>query len=159
MKKYIALLLVALHITGCNSQQEQTTETDNKNDIAQNVPPKGNWKVNKEVDEYGNIIKYDSIYSYSSRGNEALPKSIIKHYQSRMSNQFSEFNSETEDEALNSLGNKMFDEEMLQQFPELKQMIKQMEAMQQQMIQTHSQPMLIAPEREENADEKEKIDS
>jgi hypothetical protein len=27
--------------------------------------PKGQWEVQKEYDEFGNLIKYDSIYSYS----------------------------------------------------------------------------------------------
>ena len=64
MKKIIAILLV-LAFTGCKGQEKEKEEikSDEKKEMAQE--PKGQWKVKKEYDEEGNLIKYDSIYSHS----------------------------------------------------------------------------------------------
>ncbi|MGJ8594114.1 MAG: hypothetical protein ACSHXF_16305 [Aquaticitalea sp.] len=70
MKMYILLCMVGLLSVCCNGQKnEQQTEPSERYGqvIAQ---PKGSWKVDKEFDESGNLIRYDSIYSWSS--NEKL---------------------------------------------------------------------------------------
>ena len=64
------MLALGLSLTGCNAQ-----ETNNQNQQLEGAnsevkkersePPRGNWKVTREVDEQGNVVKYDSIYSYS----------------------------------------------------------------------------------------------
>ncbi|ADY30678.1 MULTISPECIES: hypothetical protein [Cellulophaga] len=62
MKKYLALaLLICLNVScnGQNNKEETTPKT------AEKVPP-GDWKVNKQYDDKGNLIQYDSIYSWSS---------------------------------------------------------------------------------------------
>ncbi|MGB5553372.1 MAG: hypothetical protein WBM83_01850 [Flavobacteriaceae bacterium] len=61
MKNVIAIFLVLL-FTGCNGQEKESQETENNEIVEQ---PKGEWKVNREYDEAGNLIKYDSIYGYS----------------------------------------------------------------------------------------------
>ena len=64
MKKVLILLLV-LNIVGCNSQEKETKQaTDDKKDTTI-VKPKETWDVKKEYDEFGNLIKYDSTYSWS----------------------------------------------------------------------------------------------
>lgn len=65
MKKYVLVILVALLSSSCSGQKKEKEElTEGKENIAKK--PKGSWKVDKEFDEYGNLIKYDSIYSWSS---------------------------------------------------------------------------------------------
>ena len=64
MKKFIILLLV-LVITGCNSQEKKNKQEENKNKDTTIVKPKEKWDVHKEYDEFGNLIRYDSIYSWS----------------------------------------------------------------------------------------------
>ena len=67
MKKYIILVFTALLTINCNGQQNETKKSDIKESEENAVEqPKGAWKVNKEFDENGNLIKYDSIYSWSS---------------------------------------------------------------------------------------------
>ncbi|WBU89034.1 hypothetical protein PBN93_14310 [Cellulophaga omnivescoria] len=62
MKKCIALaLLVSLNIS-CNGQNNKN-ETKPKNEEKK---PLGDWTVNKQYDDKGNLIQYDSIYSWSS---------------------------------------------------------------------------------------------
>jgi len=68
MKKLMTVLSV-LAFLGCNRQeQKKEIQQDKSYEIAQDhtaVKPKGQWKVHREYDEYGNLIKYDSVYSYS----------------------------------------------------------------------------------------------
>jgi hypothetical protein len=64
MKKILILLLV-LNITGCNSQVKEPKQAAKDKKDTTIVKPKETWDVKKEYDEFGNLIKYDSIYSYS----------------------------------------------------------------------------------------------
>ena len=41
-----------------------------KKEMAQE--PKGQWEIHKEYDDLGNLIKYDSIYSYSNVKGDSL---------------------------------------------------------------------------------------
>lgn len=46
-------------------------------------PPEEKIEVNKEFDEHGNLIRYDSIYSYSSSNSNMDAKkmdSLMKHF-------------------------------------------------------------------------------
>src|SRR5699024_5209323 len=58
--------------------------------------PKGSWTVEKEFDEHGNLIRYDSIYSWSSSSNlknfSTLDRdSLIQQLNSRFFSNFSDF--------------------------------------------------------------------
>lgn len=61
----LVLMLMLLGVTGCNAQEKEKTAAADKNEKLQAEIPKGNWKVNKEFDENGNLISYDSTYVYS----------------------------------------------------------------------------------------------
>lgn len=67
MKKYILLLVVGLLSLGCGGQDNETKK-NKKEETKTGVTkePKATWNVNKEFDENGNLIRYDSIYSWSS---------------------------------------------------------------------------------------------
>lgn len=73
MKKTLSLLLILVFM-GCNGQdkKEKQAKDDDKNVTV--VKPKTRWDVKKEYDEYGNLIKYDSIYSwsYSTKDGDSL---------------------------------------------------------------------------------------
>ena len=65
MKSLIYIVFV-LVLMGCNSPEKNknnTQEPDKKDTTI--VTPKEAWDVKKEYDKFGNLIKYDSIYSYS----------------------------------------------------------------------------------------------
>ena len=68
MKKLISLLLI-LTIAGCDGQDKEKAKTEGfENEIEKDktmVEPKEKWDVQKEYDEFGNLIKYDSIYTWS----------------------------------------------------------------------------------------------
>ncbi|MET7028260.1 hypothetical protein [Sediminicola luteus] len=72
MKK-LAVLLVLLSLGSCKGQEkDQNPEKETINDSI--VKPKGQWNVTREYDELGNLIKYDSVYSwhYSNRAGDSL---------------------------------------------------------------------------------------
>lgn len=89
MKKIALLFSVAILATSCQAQQEKT-HTDTPEDTFKKTFPKGNWTVNKETDERGNIIRYDSIYSWSSSSSglsdhqQIHPDSIFKAMREQM---------------------------------------------------------------------------
>ncbi len=69
MKAIIAagLLLLA---SGCNAQTEKVNKNVASTAPKETVKPKVDVKVNKQYDEKGNLVAYDSVYtwSYSSQG-------------------------------------------------------------------------------------------
>ncbi len=170
MKHLIVLTVAVFCMTGCNAQNTKKNK-DTENQLAQKEEPKGSWEVKKEVDENGNIIRYDSIYTYSSK--DKLGTNVIKKYRSIISEHFPEFKddllADKNDNEVDDVEqyfeklfeNNMINDEMLQQFPEMKQMLKQMEAIQQQMMQhyRHRTPFSTIPKSDSNSTDYKKEDS
>ena len=101
MKKYGILVLSALLTMSCSSQENKTEDNAQMkgNEEQLTETPKGSWKINKEFDEDGNLIRYDSIYSWSSNTDlddlATLDKdSVLQSMQSRFYRSFSDFNRE-----------------------------------------------------------------
>lgn len=63
MKNVMTILLVLLFL-GCKSQEKEEQEEKNEKRKEMTQLPEGEWKVHREYDEEGNLIKYDSIYRY-----------------------------------------------------------------------------------------------
>jgi hypothetical protein len=59
MKKLVAIMVVALFTFGCNAQSVDNSEKSTEN------KPVEHWKVDKQVDENGNVVRYDSTYTWS----------------------------------------------------------------------------------------------
>ncbi|WP_299248650.1 hypothetical protein [uncultured Lacinutrix sp.] len=104
MKKYVLLFMVGLLSVSCKGQENETKiieQEDNKTDTVKE--PEGTWKVDKEFDENGNLIRYDSIYSWSSNNkfdNLSLSDrdSLMQTFKSRFFSNYSQFeNQEFED--------------------------------------------------------------
>lgn len=84
MKKYILIFIVALLTVNCNGQNKETKK------------PIGSWKVDKEFDEKGKLIRYDSIYSWSSndkiRNLSSVERdSLLQSIKSKFYNNYSDF--------------------------------------------------------------------
>src|SRR5690625_6611530 len=97
MKKYmlvLAAVLISLSCTGQNKKEREVQKIEKeKVEMAQ---PKGSWTVEKEFDEHGNLIRYDSIYSWSSSNNydnlSTLDRdSLLQKFESRFFSNFSDF--------------------------------------------------------------------
>ncbi len=82
MKNIVLLIVVMALFTGCEAQSNKE-EKDSKAEAKGLVKPQTDYKVNKEYDENGNLIGYDSTYTYyySNIDKDALKKdSIFKEF-------------------------------------------------------------------------------
>lgn len=87
-----ALLLV---LNSCQGQEKKKSTLPKKDDQREIAQPKGRWKVDREFDENGNLIRYDSIYSWSSGSLNNLSgldrDSLLSDFESKFYNHFSQF--------------------------------------------------------------------
>lgn len=164
IKKCGILLFATLLTIGCNSQENKNKEESSNDKEVVAEAPKGNWKVNREFDEAGNLIRYDSIYSWSSGDDlDELATfdrdSTLKSMQSRFYRNFSQFDFDKEGFgdlfAEDSLFTKrffnddFFGNEFGKDFMDIDKMHERMEAMQKRFLDRY-QP-LIEPEKEEDS--------
>jgi len=97
MKKYVLLFMIGMLSVSCNSQNK---DLKNKESEEKSIKePKGSWKVDKEFDENGNLIRYDSIYSWSSDDKYdnlsfSARDSLMQSYKSRFFTNFSRFENQ-----------------------------------------------------------------
>jgi hypothetical protein len=87
MKKLVLLIVLLFFSVGCNAQENkaQSKEQTDKN------MPKTNIIVNKEYDENGNLIRYDSTYSYfysNVEGDSTFADSILTNFKGRVFESF-----------------------------------------------------------------------
>lgn len=99
MKKYILLITIALLSFSCNAQENNSKNKEANESEKQVKKPKGAWRVDKEYDEQGNLIKYDSIYSWSSHSeydnlSAIKSDSLLQSFKSRFFRDFSEFENQ-----------------------------------------------------------------
>lgn len=100
MKKYILLLMVCLLSISCNGQKTESKNTETKESKGKIIEePKGSWKVDKEFDENGNLIRYDSIYSWSSNTkfdnlSSSERDSLMQSFKSKFFTNFSGFENQ-----------------------------------------------------------------
>jgi hypothetical protein len=162
MKKYAILILSVLLSTGCNSNENKDNEADiGKSDEIVAQAPEGNWKVNKEFDEEGNLMRYDSIYTWSSgidlENLATLDRdSTLKSLQSKFYRNFSQFDFDKEgfgdlfaEDSLFTkrfFNNDFFENDFGKDFMDLEKMHERMVAMQKQFLDRY-QP-LIEPEKD-----------
>ncbi|PIF00722.1 MAG: hypothetical protein CR994_05050 [Maribacter sp.] len=151
MKKYVLLVVSAFLTLSCNSQEKKNKDSSQDGDKARIAEaPKGSWKVNREFDEDGNLIRYDSIYSWSS-GTD-LDKmatmdrdSILSSMQSRFYNGFSNFDDEGFPELFSNdslfakqfFNDDFFDSDFGQDFMEIDRVREQMENMQRRFLERY----------------------
>lgn len=103
MKKYmlvLAAVLISLSCTGQNKKEREVQKIE-KEKLEMNQP-KGSWTVEKEFDEHGNLIRYDSIYSWSSSNDlsnlSAVDRdSLLQKFKSRFFTSFSDFENQSFD--------------------------------------------------------------
>lgn len=71
MKTLVVSIVVALFTLGCSAQDQsgKGVKKMSENKDSKNKPEE-HWSVNKEVDENGNVISYDSTYTWSYTNNE-----------------------------------------------------------------------------------------
>lgn len=77
MRKFVFTLLLGLMLVSCQAQDDRSrskVDMAEKNTDSSSVDkPKISWKVDRKYDEDGNVIGYDSIYSYAYSNHKNLP--------------------------------------------------------------------------------------
>ena len=172
MKKVMLFLFVAILATSCNAQDTKNS-SKNSSDLQTQKDslhkPKGNWTVNKEVDENGNIIRYDSIYSWSSSENiKGMDSdSIFNQVQSMMQKRFSMLQSphlngfSKHDSIMKQFFSDdffkgdFFSNGMHSGFPNMNAIMEQMKAMRQNFFNERHR-YIIPPENTESKEKKTK---
>lgn len=108
--------------------------------------PNENITVNKAYDEHGNLIKYDSIYSYSYSSKNTLQDSIKVAFQSHFNNH-SFFNDSVFNDFFkrDSLSDKLnhdtfFFDEFINHDEMIKNMMKRMDSIQHLYFNQNSKP-------------------
>lgn len=79
MKRVLIVLLTMLMSSSCSAQEENKESVQaekNTDNVAESTEPKVSWKVNKETDEYGNVVRYDSIYTWSYSNVDGVHREI-----------------------------------------------------------------------------------
>jgi hypothetical protein len=99
MKKYVLLFMVGLLSISCNGQKNEQKIETKESDEKLVEQPNGTWKVDKEFDENGNLIRYDSIYSWSSESKfdnltSTNRDSLMQSFKSRFFTNFSGFENQ-----------------------------------------------------------------
>ncbi|MGQ9847679.1 MAG: hypothetical protein ACUVQP_09300 [Bacteroidales bacterium] len=93
LKKHVFLLIILFALTACSfAQKQKNLNTDNQ--------PQVHINVNKQLDENGNVIRYDSTYSWSwSNIDENMSDSILSQFFSKPNfmwdNTFSAFDNDS----------------------------------------------------------------
>jgi len=64
MKKIALIVLSTLFLTSCNAQTKKEFAKELTDVSKEKIQPKIDYKVNKEYDENGNLIRLDSTFSY-----------------------------------------------------------------------------------------------
>lgn len=153
--KIIPIFLLFFYNALAQDKQDKTT-TDQ-------VIPDENITVNKEYDEYGNLIKYDSIYSYSysSNGklNDSLQKQLEQHFKQHSifsDSFFNDFFNGTDFQSFNS--DDFFYQGFINQDERIKNMMKQMDSIHQLFFNQYDRPIIPAePEEKKPSSENMKL--
>lgn len=88
MKKLLLFALaIVIMLLSCDGQSKR----ENKNPQEISNQPQTEIKVNKEYDKDGNLVKYDSTYSYfysNIEGDSVLRDSIFRDFKSQFNQQY-----------------------------------------------------------------------
>lgn len=91
MKKIILLIALYFVAHGCSAQHDEVNET---NDSLKTNKPQENIIVNKEYDDKGNLVRFDSSYSYyysNMQNDSTFGDSTYLNFQSNFFNTFPGF--------------------------------------------------------------------
>ncbi|MBT8183647.1 MAG: hypothetical protein KJN76_02305 [Eudoraea sp.] len=164
------IFVVAILAISCNAQ-ENKKENNNKEEISEATPPKGSWRVNREYDEAGNLIQYDSIYSWSSEdefGNlsamdqdsllQSFHSKFFKHFRGSSAFNPKDFPGFFDNDSLireRFFSEDFFDSEFGKDFMDIDRIHERMEKMQEQFLKRYQSR--LRPLEKENSEEKEQI--
>lgn len=147
LKLFPLFCLLFFNCSGQDKQQKSDSET---------LKPDENITVNKEYDEYGNLKRYDSIYSYSYSSNGKLNDNIKMQFQKHFNNH-SFFNDSFYDDFFGKdsitgdfNSEDFFQKGFMNQNQHIQNMMRRMDSIQQLFFNQHQRPLIPAePEKSE----------
>ncbi|MCB4797796.1 hypothetical protein [Neotamlana laminarinivorans] len=149
MKTLKVIPILCLLCFSCSAQEKQQNKSDSQ------LKPNENVQVNKEYDEFGNLIKYDSIYSYSyssgNKINDSLKLQFQQHFKNHsiFSDSFFDDFFKT-DSITGSFNHKnFFFDGFTSQDQQIKSMMKRMDSI-QQLFFNKNQPLIPAEPDQKN---------
>lgn len=158
MKKYIVFIICAMLILSSAKEVLAFYYLQNiKKDTLKSNEPKVDIKVNKKYDDYGNLIQYDStysyIYSYPNMSSEALD-SIVGNFKPFFYNNLPDVFGNSFDDFFNSgsflnedfLKNDFFENQMLNHSKMMEDMISKMDSIRNEYLKQQY------PKIEDNSD-------
>jgi hypothetical protein len=145
--------------SSCSGQQKDFSSYDTKTHQKDTVKqPQGTWKVDKEFDEEGNLIRYDSIYSWTSRNsyndlNTLEKDSLLELFKLRFIKQYSHFEDDGFEKLFNPdsiFSKRYFNDDFFysdfgKDFMDIDKISQQMIARQNELLEKY-QPKYIEPE-------------
>jgi hypothetical protein len=148
MKTLKLIPLFCLLYFSCTGQDKQ------KNDTSA-LKPDENITVNKEYDENGNLIRYDSIYSYSYSSNGKLNDSLKQQFQKYFNSHnfindsfFDDFFGKDSSAGGGFYPDNFFQKGFINQDRYIEQMMKRMDSIQQLFFNNLDRPIIPAePEK------------
>ena len=97
MKKTFLAALLMVTITGCHAQEGRSKkDLSSPQDTTTQNKPQSSWKVNKRYDDNGNLVGYDSTYSWSYSGkgiaiNDVETESMFNAFTKQLDDGFPSF--------------------------------------------------------------------
>lgn len=71
MKRIFCLTFIGLITLGCTAQEtEKNQKLLSDRDTVETPQPEVSWEVHKETDEHGNVIRYDSTYTWTYQSKD-----------------------------------------------------------------------------------------
>ncbi|OAB78675.1 hypothetical protein [Cochleicola gelatinilyticus] len=108
MKTLFFMAAFTASLVSCTAQETKQDRDASQNSQVEASEPQGSWTVNKEFDEQGNLVKYDSIYSYSygSVNGKPMPSKSMDSIMNLFQDNFNQgFPSISEDPYMSSFFN------------------------------------------------------
>ena len=148
MKKIALLFLVTILNLSCSAQEKEIAK-ENTDITIQKKEPNGTWKVDKEFDENGNMIRYDSIYSWSSLDRNDFANqdsnSLLQSFRSQFYRNFSRMDNQGFEDMFSPdsiftkrfFNNDFFTSEFGEDFMDIDRMHKEMEQMQHRFLKKY----------------------
>jgi hypothetical protein len=151
MKTLKIIPILFLLFFSCNAQ-EKKQERNEQNSIK----PDENVQVNKEYDEFGNLIRYDSVYSYSYSSNEKMNDSLKMKFQRHFNNHSlfndSFFNDFFKRDSISGDFNhkNFFFDGFMNQDEHIKSIMKRMDSIQQLFFDQHQRSIIPSEPKKSN---------
>ena len=90
MKRLWSMALLGLLVISCNAQEKKAEKKEADN---HNPQPQVKWDVKKEYDDQGNLIRYDSVYTwtYTNTAGDSVVvpvDSVLQHFETFFNSQW-----------------------------------------------------------------------